>query len=228
MRINCYFIVFLLILSFLSQSPATYAQENQISNKNLKAKGEEILFLEDIKKESGGYSSTLVETEIEGEITPVVPPPILKGAISELNKWGKLKKFIKGEPARNSIMLGMWSKHSGGSEYREVNNLGGLQYKGLFLGTFANSHSDQVVALTVARTVYKKELSKNLLFDAGYKIGPMYGYKEHIPNLGGFSILPALSLGLSYRGFGAALNLFPANAVSVHTFINIDAFNKKR
>lgn len=153
----------------------------------------------------------------------------LQGSVEELSRFERFKHVMKGEKPKNLIAAGMWSKHfSSSKNYREVHNLGGLQYNGIFAGTFTNSHSKQVFTIAIARTIMKKQLKKDLLFDVGYKIGPMYGYKEGAPDIGGFSILPFFCLGLTYHNVGASLNLFPSSAVSFNTYINMDLFKRNK
>lgn len=155
--------------------------------------------------------------------------PYLKGEVIELKGFEKFKQFIKGEPAHDQLNFGMWSKHASSSKnYQENNNIIGGQYKGIWASRFVNSHNRDVIAIAIARTVKKKRLSEDLLFDVGYKVGPMFGYKEGAPNIDGFSILPFVCVGLSYKDFGLSLNFIPAAAVSVYTYVNLDMFRKKR
>lgn len=141
----------------------------------------------------------------------------------ELTKFQKFKGFIKGESARDTMMIGMWSKHFGTrNKYRETHNLFAAQYRSIFVGTFANSHSHQVFVVGVARTVAKKRLWDHLVLDAGYKVGPMYGYRKGIPHVARFSILPLICLGVSYYDIGVDLNIFPTTALSFNTHVNLD------
>ena len=127
------------------------------------------------------------------------------------------KDFWRAEPARDAVLLGLWSTHfSSDKDYRTRHNLVGVQYQGYFLATFANSYSRQIVAAGAARTVFSKDLGGEWRLDAGYKIGPMYGYREGVPNIGGFSVLPLGSFGLTCRRIGIDLNLVPGNALSVN------------
>jgi hypothetical protein len=157
---------------------------------------------------------------------------IIKGAVSEKDKLQPYKasnpvwETIKGRVDKNSVMLGMWSKHFSSHDYRETHNLAALQYKGFVVGTFSNSHSDQVFLAGIARNVFRKQFGENTMFDMGYKLAPMYGYKKGVPNVGGFSVLPVLCLDTSYRNLGVTLNVFPSAAFSVNTYINLDVLKR--
>jgi len=129
--------------------------------------------------------------------------------------------WLKGKKARDALVLGMWSKHyQTKKHYRTRHDLIGAQYKGYFLATFANSHNHQVVAAGLSRTVAEKALGAHWLLEAGYKFGPMYGYREGIPQVHRFSVLPLASLGVSCRMLGVDLNLVPGNAFSFNMRIN--------
>jgi len=127
------------------------------------------------------------------------------------------RRFWIGTPARDAVLLGLWSKHFHSTDdYRTRHNLVGIQYQGYFLATFANSYSRQIYAVGVARTIWEKELKHDWRLDVGYKVGPMYGYREGAPNLAGFSVLPVGCIGLTYHRIGIDLNLVPGNALSVN------------
>ena len=137
-------------------------------------------------------------------------------------KFEQFKCFVKGQPARNGMLIGLWSKHvfSSDDDYRTTHNLIAWQHQGYFVGTFANSYSHQVVAVGLTRTVITEELNDDWLFEIGYKIGPMYGYRDEAPNIGGISILPVASFGLSFQDVGVDLNLVPGNALSINMRVN--------
>lgn len=154
--------------------------------------------------------------------------PCLRGEVVEQSGFDRFKKFIKGKPARDQLIAGMWSKHfSSSKNYREDHKILGVQYKGIWLTRFVNSHNRDVIALDIARTVKEKRYGDDLLFDVGYKIGPMHGYKEGAPNINGFSILPIVCFGLSYKNVGVSMNLVPGAVVSFYTYMNFDMFRKK-
>jgi len=135
--------------------------------------------------------------------------------------WGWSWEFLKGEKARNAVAIGMWSRHFyAHSDYRTTHNLVGIQYNGFFAGTFANSHSHQVFTAGIARAVYQKDLGSGFLFEAGYKLGPMYGYREGIPNFHRWSVLPLACFSFSFHNVGIDINLVPGNALSFNGRIN--------
>lgn len=138
-----------------------------------------------------------------------------EGAKESPDRGGQ--RFWIGIPARDAVLLGLWSKHFHSTDdYRTRHNLIGVQYQGYFLATFANSYSRQIYAVGVARTIWEKDLGHDWRLDAGYKVGPMYGYREGAPNLAGFSVLPVGCIGLTYHRIGIDLNLVPGNALSVN------------
>jgi hypothetical protein len=142
---------------------------------------------------------------------------------SPKGRLAKVKHFLKGEKARDAVYLGMWSEHFGTSkDYEENNRLAAIQYNGLYAGTFRNSHSDQTYMMGVARTLAKKSIGENLELDAGYKVGPMYGYKRGVPTIGGWSVLPFVTAGVSYKALGADVNYIPfTNVGSINTRVNL-------
>ncbi len=164
------------------------------------------------------------ETPAEAFGDPAVPEEAAEEAADATGLTGLKESIwsrVKGEKARNALVLGMWSSHfSKRKDYRTRHDLVGIQYKGFFCATFANSHNHQVVAAGVSRTVAEKALGRNWLFEAGYKLGPMYGYREGVPRYHRFTVLPLLALGLSFRAVGADLNLVPGNAFSFNMRIN--------
>jgi hypothetical protein len=148
-----------------------------------------------------------------------LPGPDKPGRIRQVGR------FLKGEKARSALYLGMWSEHIGtDKDYQEDNRLLALQHKGLYVGTFRNSHSDQTYIAGVARTVAKKTIGKNLELDAGYKVGPMYGYRRGVPAVGRLSALPFVTMGVSYKKLGVDFNYVPfTNVASINTRVNLTA-----
>lgn len=164
------------------------------------------------------------QVELNEESTEV---PDLLGEV-EKTKFQRLKGYLKGERAQDRILGGMWSKHISSHKYNEVHNLGGLQYKGIQIGSFKNSHDDQVEYVAITRTCSKWKIKKHGLIESGWMLGPMYGYKKNIPEIGGWSIIPAWLLSFSYRNVGLTLQILPSNVVSFNTFINFDMFRRKK
>lgn len=136
----------------------------------------------------------------------------------QISKWDQFLRFMRGERPVDALFLGMWSHHLTKSfRYRQSHNLVALQYRGLYLATFVNSHSEQTFVVGIARTLYStKILRDKIRFDFGYKVGPMYGYRNRVPNIKGFSILPLLTGGITYKMVGVDVNAVPGNALTMN------------
>lgn len=167
-------------------------------------------------------------TDLSLEKQETITEDPIKGNVSRTNEPFKLWDAVKGKKDKDSLLLGMWSKHLSSKDYRETHNLAAFQYKGFILGTFTNSHDDQVYFAGIARNIARKKFGEHTIVDLGYKIAPMYGYKKGIPEIGGFSILPVLCMDTSYRNVGLSVNLYPSMAFSFNTYINLDMFTKKQ
>jgi len=135
----------------------------------------------------------------------------------EASRWQK----IWGNKAKDALLLGMWSIHlSGSGEYlgdggtNEQNKLLGIQYNGFAAGTFINSHDDRAWFVGIAREVYTRKLSDNTRLDIGYTLGPLYGYEEHLPNIGGISIFGAGTVGLSWHRVGVDFIIIPVGVIA--------------
>ena len=132
-----------------------------------------------------------------------------------IKKESKTRIFlraVKGKPVANSIEGGMWSFHTKpNSDYNGVNNMIGLEFKGVTAGTFKNSFEQQTYYVGVARDLYKKNITKNLDFDIKYKAGFMHGYGDRYPNLCGVTPLVLPVVGATYRGVGADVFIIPSN-----------------
>ncbi len=135
---------------------------------------------------------------------------------TQSSAYHKIKHFLKGKPAQNQLMLGMWAYHIDTSRhYRDTNDLLGIQYKGIMAATFLNSYSKQTFVLAVARTVYQANwLNHKINYALGYKFGPMVGYTEGVPNIGGFTLLPMVVNSLNIYHFGVDFNLVPGKVIS--------------
>ncbi len=111
--------------------------------------------------------------------------------------------FLYGQPAQDSIYLGMWSLHfiDDDDDYTNTHNLLGMVYKGIFLGTFLNSHDERAWALGIQRDVYKTKVDV-LDVDIGYRFGMMHGYENL--QLFDTEIFPLLQLygDFSYKKLG--------------------------
>lgn len=137
--------------------------------------------------------------------------------------------LIKGERARDSLHLGMWSLHldgsgdiSGTGRNREHNHLIGIQYKGFNAGTFVNSHNDRTYTAGLSRDVYVHQISENLRFDAGYRVGLLYGYKDNLPSIKGVSAYAMPVFGLSWKRIGIDIGVVPVGILTLNLRIDLD------
>ncbi len=144
---------------------------------------------------------------------------------TDSDKW----QTIWGNKARDAVLLGMWSFHLSGSGEslgdggsNEQNNLLGIQYYGLTAGTFINSHDDRAWFFGPAREVYSRELSENTRLDIGYKLGPLYGYGDDLPKLGGISLFGAVTFGFSWHKLGVDIMIIPVGVITGGFRINFD------
>jgi hypothetical protein len=144
---------------------------------------------------------------------------------SDSDMW----RTIWGTKARDALLLGMWSNHlSGSGEYmgdggsNEQNHLLGIQYYGLTAGTYINSHDDRAWFFGPAREVYSRKMTENTRFDIGYKFGPLYGYGDDLPNLGGISLFGAGTLSFSWHRLGVDIMIIPVGVITGGFRIDID------
>ena len=115
--------------------------------------------------------------------------------------------FLLGHPANDSIYLGMWSYHviNDDESYQNTHNLIGVTYKGVFAGTFENSHDNRTWAVGFQRDVYQTVLGE-LSMDVGYRLGLMHGYdKMEIGDTGIFPLLQLYS-DIRYKKVGVQLS----------------------
>lgn len=152
--------------------------------------------------------------------------PVSSGKGWKSSDWWE---FIKGVPARDSLHLGMWSLHLDGSgdifgsgKNNEHNHLIGVQYMGFNAGTFINSHDNRTYSVGLSREVYSRQYTENLRFDAGYKLGLLYGYKDNLPSIKGVSGYAMPVFGLSWRRIGVDLGVVPVGVVTLNLRIDID------
>jgi len=154
---------------------------------------------------------------------------IQKEENSKENNDKSLWEKIKGEKARDALLLGMWSIHADGTgEYfgdgrnNDQGHLAGIQYYGLTAGTFINSFDDRAYYIGLAREVYSRNYSKNTRFDIGYKFGPLFGYGDDLINVAGISVFAGAFLGISWKRAGLDIGLIPAGIITANFRIDID------
>ena len=102
--------------------------------------------------------------------------------IAEVGKdsvYQSVYDFVVGQPAQNSIYLGMWSHHfiDADDGYTNTHNLIGMAYSGFYFGTFLNSYEDRAWAVGLQRDVYSTTLGV-FSVKVGYRLGLMYGYED--------------------------------------------------
>jgi len=136
-----------------------------------------------------------------------------------------------GRPARDALLLGMWSLHMDGSgelfgsgENNEENHLFGLQVAGMTAGTFINSHHRRSFFGGVARELYSRPLADALRFDLGYKAGIMSGYGPEFPDLAGLTAFIAAFAGISWNRLGFDLGLTPLGVWTFSFRLDIDGW----
>lgn len=115
--------------------------------------------------------------------------------------------FIKGQPAGDTLYLGMWSWHfiNDDDDYRSQHHLFGLCWQGIFLGTFLNSHNDRSWAGGWQRDIHTQRHG-DLSLQIGHRIGLVHGYDEL--SLGGSKLFPLVQVysDISYQNFGVQLS----------------------
>ena len=114
---------------------------------------------------------------------------------SEPSGWNRFADFVVGQPADDTIYLGMWSYHfiDNDDDYETAHKLLALTYRGYFAGTFINSLSDRTVGAGLQRDMYRTELGI-LSLEIGYRLGLMYGYDSmQVANTGLFPLLQVYS-----------------------------------
>jgi hypothetical protein len=120
---------------------------------------------------------------------------------------GDLLTLLKGQPAPDSLYLGMWSWHfiNDDDSYRSQHHLIGLSWQGVFFGTFLNSHSDRSWAGGWQRDIHTLQYGE-LSLQTGYRIGLVHGYDEL--SLRGSKVFPLLQVysDISYRDIGVQLS----------------------
>ena len=151
--------------------------------------------------------------------------------IPDENGWldSEWWRFIQGKPAVDSLHLGMWSLHLDGSgeffgtgRNNDHNHLIGFQYNGFNAGTFINSHSDRTFSAGLSREVYSKQYSPDLRFDAGYRLGLLYGYYDNLPSILNLSAYAMPVFGLSWKRVGLDIGVVPIGVLTLNFRIDID------
>lgn len=108
-----------------------------------------------------------------------------------------------GEPAMDTLYLGMWSYHfvDDDDEYQTNHNLIGLAFKGFYFGTFENSRDDRAWSGGVQRDVYRTTWGP-ISMEMGYRAGILYGYEKM--QIGNSELFPLIQLysDIRYKNVG--------------------------
>ncbi len=145
-------------------------------------------------------------------ISTIDNPPTASSVNEKESRYG-IGKILWGQPAMDSLYLGMWSYHfvDDDDEYQSTHNLIGFTYAGVFLGTFENSRNDRTWGIGIQRDVYRTTWGI-LSVEAGYRLGMMHGYdKMELYDSGLFPLFQLYSdvryknLGIQFSWGGSAL-----------------------
>lgn len=225
-------------LQFASQNPDILQNKRDLSNISYKSSVQQVAYIETMKIDDNYESdspvakeklfSTLKEKPFIGAVTPITNPSefddialdgnaVFEGKRKPLfskAKWEKWKPIIKGEPAYDSLLIGMQAVHT--DPHREdrnnTNNMLGLQYGGIAVGRFVNSWHNETCFLVASRRVWKKQFTKNVFLDLQYKAGVMHGYLDKAPvRLGWIEPIILPVIGLNYKNSGADFWVIPSN-----------------
>ena len=107
---------------------------------------------------------------------------------------------LRGERAPDRLYAGLWTLHLTRTEDGlSQHHLLALGWRGLYLGTFMNSHDNRTWAAAMARSVVVLE-GTDVGFSLGYRAGLMVGYDEQLTRLAGrWPAIPAAELVASLR-----------------------------
>ncbi len=176
-----------------------------------------------------------VQVEKKEEALELKQPKFIESEIKEEKPrtlMGKIWKYSKGEPVQDSVLLGMWSKHTSPNRHlrNDTNDIFAMQYKGISLGTFNNSYHSQTYFIAFARKLCKKQLTKNTSIDLQYKAGIMHGYKDKYVNIDGTAPVILPSIGFDYKMIGFDLWVIPSTdpIFSINTRLNTEWIKNSR
>lgn len=117
--------------------------------------------------------------------------------------WERFREFVVGQPAQDTIYLGMWSHHfiDNSDDYQTTHNLLAITYRGFYGGTFQNSLDDRTWGAGIQRDVYRTNLD-SISIEIGYRLGILYGYDSmEVYDTGLFPLLQLYS-DLHYKNVG--------------------------
>ena len=132
---------------------------------------------------------------------------VLSG-VTDDSKTQDLFAFLQGQKPNNGLYIGMFTLHFNPKSLRDdrwINNLIGVPYHSLFLGTFLNSFSERAFVSGVQRNVYMHRFSNTTVFDVGYRLGVISGYDKRMSSFADYSPLVPLVeayIDFSYNNLG--------------------------
>ena len=117
---------------------------------------------------------------------------------------------IKGQPTDDSLLLGMFSDHTGEQGFNQTNRLIGIDYKGDSIGTFRNSFYTQTYYAGISRKIYQSSVFGDTKFDVKYKLVGMHGYQDHYPALLGITPIIMPMFGFTKNHCGTDFMIIPS------------------
>jgi hypothetical protein len=167
---------------------------------------------------AGGFAAECASAENGAPEAVADSPETVESGVDE-RSWSEV---VWGQRAADKLYLGLWSHHflDGDDGHRTDNDLIGVAYRGWFLGTFVNSDDDRSYSAGVQRDVYRRSAG-NIRFDAGYRLGLLYGYDSY--QIGNSKLFPALQLygDLSFYRLGVQFS-WAAEVVTAGFFLRLD------
>ncbi len=128
---------------------------------------------------------------------------------------GAFRDFVVGQPAQDTIYLGMWSHHfiDNSDDYQTTHNLLAITYRGFYGGTFQNSLRRSYLGGGIPRDVYRTNIDI-ISIEIGYRLGILYGYDSMelydnglFPLLQLYSDLDYKNVGVQFSWAGSALTV---------------------
>lgn len=142
------------------------------------------------------------------------------------NYWA----LLKGSVPDNAIYLGMFTWHFNTESRmydRCSNNLIGILYDGVFIGTLLNSFSDRAFVFGLQRNIYTANL-RNSQANLGYRLGVMSGYDHRMSNIANYVPVfpvPEVYINYIYKNFGLEFS-YVGVVFTVKFFLNFGRNNK--
>lgn len=128
--------------------------------------------------------------------------------------------FCAKDTADFSLLVGFWTRHVDPSDdTNEKTDMIALLYNDYMVSRFINSYNDET--FLVGKRFYTKKLAlpefKYLSVQGNLYTGLMYGYSDHLPNIGGISLGVLPTLGLIWEKTSVELGYVPTPKGGVFT-----------